>query len=44
MSLNIKSAEAHQLAHELTELTGTGEPLLFKGKDFSHTDVVPAAP
>jgi ribonuclease VapC len=35
--LNFGDCFAYALAKEL------GEPLLFKGEDFSHTDVIPAA-
>jgi ribonuclease VapC len=36
--LNLGDCFAYALAKE------TGEPLLFKGEDFSHTDVTPAIP
>ena len=36
--LNFGDCFAYALA------VGTGEPLLFKGDDFVHTDVTPAAP
>jgi len=39
-SLNLKSDEAYRLARELAKQTG--EPLLFKGDDFRHTDITPA--
>lgn len=46
MGLNIKNEETHRLdfgdcfAYALG--TATGEPLLFKGDDFTHTGVKPA--
>jgi uncharacterized protein with PIN domain len=40
MSLNIKDPTAHTLVQTFAKVTG--EPLLFKGKDFKKTDVVSA--